>query len=276
MSANNEINIEQKSTKHLIGEDGKCDKCGKSPKPVKKYVVPARNNRTKDLYSKYCNQKDLSENNIISSLPEDIDDKSLSFNDSLDDPSSCRRRKRKRKKSCKHFSKCHKHGHTVTKSYVKNIGPDAIRPKRAGVIPYTKIDNIFYFCLGIDSRHRELTELAGGVSYSTDFNWINGAIREFREESLGIFENLTVDDVKNSPVIFDEYNSMILYQVENVDPQRMCDEFLIRYNQQDNAEVCAIVWIPYSELHKILNRSIGVYSKTCNLLFEANDFSYLL
>lgn len=276
MSANSETTRELKPKKHNIGEDGKCDRCGKSPKSVKKYVVPARDKRNGDLYSKFDNRKDLSDNNIISSLPEDVDGKSLSFNDSLDRSYICTKHKRKKKKSCRHFSKCDKHERVVTKSYVKNIGYDYIRPKRAGIIPYTKINNIFYFCLGLDSRHKELTELAGGVSYSADANWINGAIREFREESLGIFNDLTIDDVQNSPVIFDEYNSMILYYIADIDPQSMCDEFILKYNKQEHAEVCAIVWIPYRELRKILGKSIGVYSKTCNLLSDAGEFAYLL
>ena len=58
--------------------------------------------------------------------------------------------------------------------------------RRAGIIPYIKVEGINYYGLFIDSHFHEITEAAGRVN--KDEHFIDGAIRECNEESLGIFD----------------------------------------------------------------------------------------
>ncbi len=65
------------------------------------------------------------------------------------------------------------------------VNPEELKTSRAGVIPYVIINNSIYFLLGVDNRTKELTDFGGGVKASE--NSIEGAIREFREETNSIF-----------------------------------------------------------------------------------------
>ena len=84
---------------------------------------------------------------------------------------------------------------------------------RAGIIPYT-IDNNgkLYFLLGIDEATGELTDFGGGVKQ--DENVFQTAHREFIEESCNVFDNVvTVQDIKNSPVIINGKRNSALFFV---------------------------------------------------------------
>ena len=52
---------------------------------------------------------------------------------------------------------------------------------RAGVIPYTLTNENLYFLFGVDEASNDFTDFGGGVK--TDEDCIEGAIREFKEET---------------------------------------------------------------------------------------------
>lgn len=102
----------------------------------------------------------------------------------------------------------------VTTAYVKDINVEVIKPQRGGVIIYTCVGNNIYFGMGLDSRTHDLTDFGGRIKYRTDGNAIRGALREFREESLEIFDTLSVEDVKHCPVLCDSDDLIIFIYVE--------------------------------------------------------------
>lgn len=61
---------------------------------------------------------------------------------------------------------------------------------RAGVIVYVEIPNAnkpqLFFCLGLDQRTGDITDFGGGVT-KKDPTALHAALREFHEETLGIF-----------------------------------------------------------------------------------------
>jgi hypothetical protein len=117
---------------------------------------------------------------------------------------------------------------SVIKTKVRNVNLDCVKPRRAGIILYTVYEGSVYFGMGLDSRTHDLTDFGGGVSYSTDKNVINGALREFQEETLKIFEDLTIDNIGHCPVIYDSKN-LIIFLHANIDPNEVCNKFKRNY-----------------------------------------------
>ena len=92
------------------------------------------------------------------------------------------------------------------------------KPQRGGIILYTIIDNQLFFGFGVDSVYNELTDFGGGISYKRDYNCIEGALREFCEETEGLYCNIKKEDVMDAPAIIDKHNLIIfLYTDESPD-----------------------------------------------------------
>lgn len=187
---------------------------------------------------------------------------------------------------------------SVIKTTVQNLNLDCVKPQRAGVILYTVVNGATYFGLGLDARTHDLTDFGGGVIYKTDQNVIRGALREFDEETLQIFNPVTLDEIKQCPVIYDENNLIIFIHV-NVDPNVACKTFNDEYEQiikrnekerQENSaqqsrsqsqkirdpEVCAITWLTWEDFQRSMKERGVMFSRVQRFLNKAEDFSYLL
>ena len=70
---------------------------------------------------------------------------------------------------------------------------------RAGVIPYVVVGSQIMFCLGVDRETSDLTDFGGGFKDS-DGSPLGAALREFKEESKGVFgpENYQLTALDNS------------------------------------------------------------------------------
>jgi hypothetical protein len=132
------------------------------------------------------------------------------------------------------------------KSYTDNI-PDSKRFNRAGIIPYTVIDNKKFFCLGIDAMYGTLTDFGGGVKRSENF--VEAACRELEEESLGIF-NFTTKELmekvrKNSTTIYDSYTAIIFLNVMIERIEDIVDLYDYKFKRETGKiENSAVLWIP--------------------------------
>lgn len=56
---------------------------------------------------------------------------------------------------------------------------------RAAVVPYTIRSGKIHFMMGIDKKYKDISDFGGGVKKNE--NPLNAALREFEEESIGIF-----------------------------------------------------------------------------------------
>lgn len=168
----------------------------------------------------------------------------------------------------------------IYKKKVKDIDLDLVRPQRAGVILYTKINNEIHFGLGVDTKTNELTDFAGGVSYKefADKNVVIGALREHREESLGIFGEITYDQVLENLAIYN-FNIFILFMNieynENINVLFQ-EQYDAQVKRNITPEVSNIVWLNMSEFKNAITKRGILFHRVQNFLQKAGNFYWLL
>ncbi len=110
--------------------------------------------------------------------------------------------------------------------YLEQVAAGSIEEcKRGGVIFYTMVDGEVVFMLGVDQAHDELTDFGGG---KTDRNCIITALREMKEETLGIMNLIRTTDVRDSIVIHD-HRTLIMFLRVAIHPTRISDAFARQY-----------------------------------------------
>lgn len=168
------------------------------------------------------------------------------------------------------------------------------KQKRAGAVPYTIIKNKIYICLGRDRKTSDLTDFAGMKNKGESV--IDAALREFAEESRGVFGQILADKINGCKCIYDEqkwlllvpvisYNSDIIEVTRNnfsrysfIDPDNRRDRI---YN-----EVKSLVWLNEKKIYDVLIcknrlRNYNVYTKTlsmfnCYLAYSLGILKYAL
>jgi hypothetical protein len=170
-----------------------------------------------------------------------------------------------------------KQGAHTFSSLVNHIHWNKLRPARAGIIPFTfSKDKTLLFGFGLDKIYRELTDFGGGVSYKKDKTALNGAIREFQEESLGVFGNVTQDQLKDSLVLYTK-NTLIIFVYFDADPEAINNAFYDRIIHEKNPEVSDIVWLTEKELKVALQpKSRLIYVRVSHILKNAGNYYNIL
>jgi len=136
-------------------------------------------------------------------------------------------------------------------TYAKNININNIRPSRAGVIAYTVYKKKTYFILGIDTKSGDITDFGGGISLKRE-DALQGGLREFSEETLGIFGKITVDEIKNSLVIYDDKNLIIFIHL-SFDICEKYFEFQKRVKQCEKPEVIDLKFLDKKAFLSLIN-----------------------
>lgn len=165
----------------------------------------------------------------------------------------------------------------VVKTFVGQVDTNVVCPSRAGIIIYTICHGQMYFGVGLDAQTHDLTDFGGRVEYKTDGNAIRGAIREFEEETLHIFDPLTEDMLIYAPVIYDRSNLIIFLHLDT-SPDEISKAFQDSYHRYPSGqvEVCGITWLTWSELQQCLYYRNNFFVRVGQFLRRAGDFSYLL
>lgn len=100
---------------------------------------------------------------------------------------------------------------------LKNVDQAVLQTlSRAGIIFYTYVDQELHICLGLDRKHKELTDFAGIKKKSTHEAIIACAIRECNEESRNLGRNITAEFLQDCMCIYNtsKTSSMIVIFVE--------------------------------------------------------------
>lgn len=163
---------------------------------------------------------------------------------------------------------------TIIKIKVKEVDLFLVRPPRAGVILYTKINNQLYFCLGIDAQSHQFTDFGGGISYHKDKNVIEGALREFHEETLNIFNYLNITDFLDCLVLYNTDMLIIFKYINTISNIR--SDFLNQVQLHKNVEVSDIIWLNLEEFKNVITTRGRMFSRVQNFLQKAGNFYWLL
>lgn len=129
---------------------------------------------------------------------------------------------------------------------------------RGGIIPYTFISKndiqIPIFCFGIDSYSADLTDF-GGSRNSGDRDIIDTAIREFNEETLGVFGEIKIENIIGSKIIYDDHNAIILVYLDlNIEDIEIINQnFISLSTNHPNIEISSLVWLTNDQINIGIN-----------------------
>ncbi len=99
---------------------------------------------------------------------------------------------------------------------------EKLKPSRAGIIPYVKIDDEIYFLVGIDKSSGEFGDLGGGVKQGE--TPITGSLREMTEETKELLNVNDLGEIKigiwdkgnNNCIVFSQLkDAQLYYTIEN-------------------------------------------------------------
>lgn len=147
-------------------------------------------------------------------------------------------------------------------------------PRRVGIIPYTIRRGGPFFCLGRDRRYQSLTDFGGGLKKS-DITPINGALREFDEETLGVFGDIR-SYIRDALAVFDKSILIIFVRID-CNPYMINSIFSKKLQLTHKPEVDHLLWITSNQFKQLVgNRQGNLYDRVRNCLFRARNFwSYL-
>lgn len=154
-----------------------------------------------------------------------------------------------------------------------------IKNKRAGVIVYTFYEGRLYFLLAVDRRTREYTDFGGGCKNNEDL--LQGAWREFQEESCGVFSILSQKCLDTSFAVVSNERDVAIFFVEaptalldiapplfkhaqtKIDPTHKSTSFEIVEAKSKNMcrENISIEWIDDEDFYNI------AFNKECRLMW---------
>lgn len=140
---------------------------------------------------------------------------------------------------------------------------------RSGAIIYTKVNGKTYFCLGIDTESKNLTDFGGGVKKGETI--VEGGLRELEEESQGVFGIIKPKDVGYT-VSFHCHNMAIMFIKLSVDINDINKRFRERITVMPSMEVSGITWLDTEEfLESIHGRGQKLYIRVTNLLSKVTN-----
>lgn len=138
--------------------------------------------------------------------------------------------------------------------------------KRCGVIPYTVVNNIVYFLCAIDTKTGDYCDFGGGVKRTETA--IEGGIREFREESISIFEEdvYSANTYINTAAIDDDRREMsIIFLPLQSEWFDTCGKLFneAKKRSKEPLEVSDVEWLKEDEFYEIaFSRSTSSASYT--------------
>ena len=143
------------------------------------------------------------------------------------------------------------------------------KPYRCGVIIYVQQNGETYFCLGIDTQSKNLTDFGGGVKKEETF--LEGGLRELDEESQGVFGKINPEHIKNNIAVHCHNMGIIFIQM-NVDMDEIVQEFNRRVQYNEAPEVSGIVWLSTEKfLESIHCRGQKLYIRVRRLLGKVTN-----
>jgi hypothetical protein len=92
---------------------------------------------------------------------------------------------------------------------VKNIDWSKTSHCRGGIIPYTLINGHLILGIGRDQKSKMLTDFGGWIKWKEKEGTLKGALREFGEETLGVFGHFTEEQIEESVIVYNSKMAII-------------------------------------------------------------------
>ena len=177
---------------------------------------------------------------------------------------------------------------------VRDVKWDTVCPTRAGIIVWSRdssAESGLKFCLGLDCKSGDITDFGGGVSYRKDGSALNGALREFNEESHGVFGEFTPSQLQDCMVIYNRSMLIIFLRIDNIasplidltvnepvtvepGPVELSAKFESRATPR--SEISNLIWVDETEFRDLIVTGVHhgrrLYSRVRNLLLHAENF----
>jgi hypothetical protein len=161
---------------------------------------------------------------------------------------------------------------TITVSRVKDIDWQKISKTivRSGVIIYFLDDNNqLVFGMGEDNESGNITDFGGSVS-RRDLSPLHTGLREFNEETLGVFGKIDIENTSDSIVVYSRDMMIIFLHLEFYKWQ-IQELFKTQLKNVKKPEVKDLVWLTQNEWLKLiqgLDDNFIMYYKVKDFLYE--------
>jgi len=148
---------------------------------------------------------------------------------------------------------------------------------RAGILPYILEKGTHYYAFGISFPVNNITYIGGGIC-ADDGDILETALREYKEESLGVFGALSKDSLCKMEYIKDKRSVLFLHQVKG-NLSFYVDKFQ-NLEKSKKHELKGIIWLTKKQItviirsqnFKVINSKVLLVNKnTLNLLKENLD-----
>lgn len=135
---------------------------------------------------------------------------------------------------------------------------------RAGII--LKVKN--YFMLGIDSESGDISDFGGTYNKKYDNDQIYTAEREFREETLNIFNRIHYKDMNKCLCCADQSNLIIFLHI-NTDIDLITKNFIENWHEKSEMrELIFFHEFSFFEMIVGINKTFTMYKKIKTLLLN--------
>lgn len=147
---------------------------------------------------------------------------------------------------------------------VKSVAFDGLQIKRAGIIPFTLVNGELIFYMGVDTMTGELTDFGGSIYKDIKETAIECAIREFKEESLGVFPEEALKSLSKALCVYDVYRVVVFIMVPPGDYATLFQQ----RRPDKRPEVSGVADVPFKDfvlLAKNIHPEMKLYRILTNL-----------
>lgn len=165
------------------------------------------------------------------------------------------------------------------KQTVKNLNKkNTTNINRAGIIPYRYSKEGLIFLMGVDKQYKEITDFGGCYNRKKDKNKVETALREFREETLDIFGEITREQIQDSLAIINNKNLIIFLHMPILEKETI-KLFEEKKKNFPGREIETLIWLNLEEFEDLVNEKhiiYNMYSVLVRFFRRTGNFTNLL
>ena len=129
---------------------------------------------------------------------------------------------------------------------------------RAGVILIvysSKTPETPLFCLGKDALSNDFTDFGGKLCKLDNGNPLKCALREFEEESLGVFGEFGMNDVLEDYCVYSDTSLIVFIKIRVENTEWIDLQFSRKLKYQAFREIIKLKWLTLDKLNEAVNKN---------------------